>query len=1186
MPSEFVHLHLHTEYSLLDGHSRIPALIARAKQLGMPAVAITDHGAMYGVIEFYLRAREAGITPIIGVEAYVAPRSIGDRDPRLDANASHLVLLATDLQGYRNLIKLTTAAHLDGFYYKPRIDKDLLARHSAGLIGLSGCLKGEVTQAILRGDLAGARAIAGQYGELFGPGNFYLEVQSHGLPEQQQNIAGMVELSRSLGLPLIATNDVHYVHRAEADAQDALMCIQMNVNLDSVDKPRMGQTPEFYLKSAEEMAQVFQELPQALSATVEVADRVGLELDLGAVKLPHFPVPEGETADSYLRRLCDNGLRAIYGRVPPEAQQRLDYELAIIARMGYAAYFLIVQDFVQFAKRNGILTTVRGSAAGSLVLYALGVTDVDPLQYRLPFERFLNEQRYTMPDIDVDFMDSRRDEVIRYVMDKYGSDHVAQIITFGTMGARQALRDVGRVMGLPYGEVDRIAKLVPFNAALDEAIQSEPELHRAAEETPQIRRLLDLARKLEGVARHASTHAAGIIISRDPLTEHVPLQKATRSEAPVASRQGETAQMVMTQYDMNAVERIGLLKMDFLGLANLTILDTAMTIISKTRGVTIDLKAIPLDDRKTFDLLGAGETVGIFQLEGAGMTRYLKDLRPSSIQDIMAMVALFRPGPMANIPTYIRRKHGQEPITYPHPALEPVLRETYGVMVYQEDVMAVAQALAGFSPAEADVLRYAIGKKIKDRLQQQRAKFIAGCVERGVQVQVAEEIFELFEPFARYGFNRAHAACYGLIAYYTAYLKANYPAEYMAAVLSSEAGNTDKVAAAVAECARMGIRVLPPDVNESYENFTVVGEAIRFGLAAVKNVGGGAVEAILAARKDGGAFTSLTDLVERVDPRAINRRVLESLIKAGALDSLGAPRAQMLQMLDGAMEAAQRVQRARASGQTGLFEVGGAEAAEAAPVVAVDEFSKEELLTMEKEMLGLYISDHPLRQVHETLAARINASLHHLAELPDRTQVTVGGIITAIKRATTKSGSAMAFVTLEDLTGTCEVIIFPKTYEQAHFLLKRDAVLVVRGRIDVADQQVKILADRVMALEDAEEVEPLPLLGAPGSPNGEEQSIVARSAAPEFHEARSPTPDARAVPALHVRVDTARCGEEGLRRLKALLGGRPGEMPVCLHLLASGREVVMSARELRVAPSTELQADIERLLGEGSVWSE
>lgn len=1176
MPDQFVHCHLHTEYSLLDGHSRIAPLIARAKQLEMPAVAITDHGAMYGVIEFYLKAREAGITPIIGVEAYVAPRTLYDRDPKLDGSPYHLVLLAVNHEGYQNLIQLTTTAHVDGFYYKPRIDQDLLSRHSAGLIGLSGCLKGEITQAILRGDLGVARQTAAQYRDIFGPGNFYLEVQWHGMSEQRQNISGMVELSRGLGLPLIATNDVHYVVREDADAQDALMCIQMNINLDVIDKPRMGQTPEFYLKSGEEMARAFGELPEALRSTLEIAERAHLELELGKTQLPDFPVPQGETADSHLRNLCEAGLRRIYGQIAPEIRQRLDYELSVIERMGYAPYFLIVHDFVKFARENRILTTVRGSAAGSLVLYALDVTDVEPLQYRLPFERFLNPQRYTMPDIDVDFMDSRRDEVIRYVQGKYGADHVAQIITFGTMGARQGVRDVGRVMGLPYGDVDRIAKLIPFNATLDEAVRSEPELRRAEDENPQLRRLLDLARKLEGVARHASTHAAGVIISREPLTEHVPLQKATKGD------------IVMTQYDMNAVERIGLLKMDFLGLANLTILDTAMKIIEKTRGITIDPKTIPLDDARTFELLSKGDTVGIFQLEGAGMTRYLKELRPSSIQDIMAMVALFRPGPMANIPSYIRRKHGVEPITYPHPVLEPVLRETYGVMVYQEDVMAVAQAVAGFSSADADILRYAIGKKIRDRLQQQRAKFIAGCVDRGIFAHIAEQLFEQFEPFARYGFNRAHAACYGLIAYYTAYLKANYPPEYMAAVLSSEAGDSDKVAAAVAECLRMGLRVLPPDINESHENFTVIGEAVRFGLAAVKNVGLGAVEVVLQARKEGGPFTSLEDLLERVDARTVNKRVLESLIKAGALDSLGLPRAQMLQMLDAALEAAQKVQRARASGQTGLFDLEVAPAGGDAEAVEVEEFTQEELLTMEKEMLGLYISDHPLRHVHDVLTARVNVPLNQLMDVPDKSPVVVGGIITSVKRTTTKSGSAMAFVTLEDLTGSCEVIVFPKTYEQIHFHLKRDSVIVVRGKVDIMEQQAKVLAERVMPLEEAEEVEPLPVGESAESGalalNGETEPRPRGTQAASIGAASGP---ARAGSgALHLRVDAAQFGEEGLRQLKDLLAQRQGDLPVFLHLRTAGREVVLDAKELRVTVTDELRAALERLLGAGSVWQE
>jgi len=1172
MPDPFVHCHLHTEYSLLDGHSRIRPLMEEAVRLGMPAIALTDHGAMYGAIEFYLAAREHGLTPILGVEAYVAPRRLSDRDPRLDANPAHLILLATSTEGYRNLMALTTAAHLEGFYYKPRIDREVLARHSRGLVGSSACVQGEVARAILRDDMAGAREIAAAYRDIFGPGNFFLEVQNHGLPEEARVVRGMLRLARELSLPLLATNDVHYVRPDEADAQDTLMCIQMNIGLEQTDKPRMGSAPQFYLKSTEEMSRLFAEIPQALRAPLEIAERAQVEIEMGRLRLPHFPVPPGETADSYLRHLCQAGLRRLFGEITPEVQARLDHELEIISRTGYAAYFLIVQDFVNFARRQGILTTVRGSAAGSLVLYALGVTDVDPLQYRLPFERFLNLERVTPPDIDVDFMDSRRDEVIRYVIERYGIDRVAQIITFGTMGARQAVRDVGRVMGLPYGEVDRIAKLIPFHASIDEALRADPELARSAQENPQVRRLLDLAQKLEGVARHASTHAAGVIISRDPLIEHVPLQKSTKGD------------LVMTQYDMNAVEKIGLLKMDFLGLINLTILDTALRIIARTRGVHIDLKAIPLDDQKTYDLLSAGETVGVFQLEGAGMTRYLKELRPSRIEDIMAMVALFRPGPMANIPAYIRRKHGREPITYLHPSLEPVLRETYGVMVYQEDVMAVAQAAAGYTLAEADVLRYAVGKKIKDKLEAQREKFIAGCRHRGIPKRTADQLWEQFEPFARYGFNRAHAACYGLIAYYTAYLKANYPVEYMTAVLTHEAQGQDwmaKVALAVAEARRMGIRVLPPDVNASEENFSVEGAAIRFGLSAVKHVGAGAVQEIIRARQEG-RFSSLADLCTRVDGRLVNKRVLESLIKAGALDSLGQPRAQLLAGLDQALAAAQRAQRLRDSPQQGLFALDGP-AVEPPPLLPVEEFSDEERLAMEKEMLGLYISDHPLAHLQEDLAARVSLPIGQLSEVRDRATVTVGGIVTALKRTTTRSGSVMAFLTLEDLTGTVEVIVFPKTYEQNAFLLKKDAVLVVRGRADVAEQQVKILAESLFPLAEAPVAEPLaeaePLLAedAPGPEgNGE-------SAPPAPVE--TPPSEAPGVRALHVRLPV-HLGAEALQRLRVALERHRGTHPLFLHLVREDRETVVRSQEVRVRADPALAAALETEFGAGAAWVE
>ncbi len=1163
MPAEFVHCHLHTEYSLLDGEGRIATLMQQAQRLGMSAVAITDHGALYGAIEFYEQARLHGISPIIGVEAYVAPRRMTDKDPKLDASSYHLVLLAANAEGYKNLLALTTAAHLDGFYYKPRIDRELLSRHAAGLIGLSACLQGEVPRALLRGDPRAAREIAATYRDILGPGNFYLEVQNHGLPDQRTVAEGLVPIARELALPVVATNDVHYVTRDEADAQDVLMCIQMGLALDQKDKPRMGETPEFYLKSQAEMAGRFSELPEALENTLAIAERCRVEIETGKLNLPHFPVPEGETPDSYLRALCEAGLRRLYGEVTPVLRERLDYELGVIAKMGYAAYFLIVQDFVNFARRSGILTTVRGSAAGSLVLYACRVTDVDPLVYRLPFDRFLNLERYTMPDIDVDFMDSRRDEVIKYVMDKYGADRVAQIITFGTMGARAAIRDVGRVMGLPYGDVDRIAKLIPGPfVTLKEALEAEPELRAAAQENAQIQRLLDLAQKLEGVARHASTHAAGVIISRDPLIEQVPLQRATKGD------------LVMTQYDMNSVAEIGLLKMDFLGLTNLTVLDTAMRIIRETRGMEIDLQRIPLNDTPTYEGLASGETTGIFQLEGRGMRRYLKELRPDRIEDVMAMVALFRPGPMANIPSYIRRKHGEESVTYLHPLLEPVLNETYGVMVYQEDIMTVAQAVAGYTLAEADVLCYAIRKKIKDRLLAQREKFVAGARKNKVPARIVDQIFEQFEPFARYGFNRAHAACYGLIAYYTAYLKAHFPAEYMTAVMTSDAGNADKVAQSVAECHRMDIRILPPDVNRSAASFTVEGDAIRFGLAAVRNVGVAAVESMIAARSTGGPFTGLADFCTRVDTRQVNQRVVASLVKAGALDSLGGSRAKMLQTLDETMDQAQRAQRVRAQGQTGLFDLGGDAGAGPPPADASgEEFSGEELLTMEKEMLGLYISDHPLHRWQPVLAQRVTAQLAHLPDLPDRKEVVVGGLVSSVKRTITRSGSAMAFLTLEDLTGSVEVVVFPRVYEQQGFALKRDAVVLLRGKVDIQEQTAKLLCEEVL---------PLPASPGPLSDTGELTDEALTPTDRLGNGNGGPPQDDPTRPPLRIRVTT----HEEIEQLERFIRDHPGDRQVCVHVVTGrGEEHIVPAR-VRLRDAEGLHQELEQMFGEGNVWEE
>ncbi|MDR5709412.1 MAG: DNA polymerase III subunit alpha [Armatimonadota bacterium] len=1127
--SAFVHLHVHSEYSLLDGHSRIAPLLRRCRELGMSALALTDHGALYGAIEFYRTAKELGVKPILGVEAYVAARRYTDRDPKLDASSFHLTLLAEDNEGYRNLIQLVTRAHLEGFYYRPRIDRELVSQYRRGLIGLSGCLQAEIPQKLLQGDYRAALELAATYRDLFGSENFYIEVQNQGLAEQQRILPDLVRIAQELGLQLVATNDVHYVMPEDAEAQDVLMCIQMNKTLQDADRPRMGDIPAFYLKSPEEMGRAFPDLPEALRNTLEIAERCSVEIELNVPKLPDFPVPEGFTPQSYLRHLCEEGLRRLYPQITSEIRERLEYELGVIEKMGYAPYFLIVQDFVNFARRNGILTTVRGSAAGSLVLYACGVTDVDPIAYRLPFDRFLNLERYTLPDIDVDFMDTRRDEVIRYVMEKYGADRVAHIITFGTMKARQAVRDVGRVLGMSYGEVDRIAKRVPSHLTLEQALEQDPELRRLGQEDPRVARLLELARKLEGVARNASTHAAGVIISRDPLTDHVPLTRGKDGA-------------IMTQYDMTSVAEIGLVKFDFLGLTNLTILDMALRIIERRRGVRLDLQKIPLDDPKTYALLSRGETVGVFQLESAGMRRYLQELRPSSIQDIMAMVALFRPGPMANIPVYIRRKHGREPVTYLHPVLEPVLRETYGVLVYQEDVMTVAQAMAGYTLAEADVLCYAIRKKIKDKLLAQREKFERGARERGIPKEIVDRVFEQFEPFARYGFNRAHAACYGLIAYYTAYLKANYPAEYMTAVLSADSGNLERIALDVEECRRMGIEVLPPDINQSDVDFTVVDDrTIRFGLGSIKNVGGAATEHIVQVRA-AGPFRSLFDFCARVDGRLVTRRVVESLIKAGAFDSLG-DRARLLAALDSALEYGSRRQRAKAS-QTGLFVF----EEEVPPLPEVAPFDRPQLLSMERETLGLYLTDHPLRSWQPLLDRYVRHCIAELGGLQDGEAVVCGGMFTSVREKVSRAtGARWAQAVLEDLTGSTEVVVWPKTYERCREVLRPEAVVVVRGRVETQEGRARVLAEEVLSVEESPQ--------ANGRPEGPRT--------------------------LHIRIASA----EEMLQLVEFLAARAGPRPAYAHVLTARGESIHRLRQ-GVPGDGAFREELERLLGPGSVWEE
>jgi DNA polymerase-3 subunit alpha len=1056
-PNDFTHLHVHSEFSLLDGLGRITELVDAAAQHGMDSLAITDHGALYGAVAFYQAAKNKGIKPILGIETYVARRSMTDKEGKADSQPFHLILLAQDWTGYQNLCRLATDAHLDGYYYKPRIDREYLARHSAGLIGLSACLSGEVAKALEVDDWELARKVAGEYGEILGKDRFFLELQDHGMPEQQRLNEQLIRLAPEVGLPLVVTNDLHYVRQDQSEAHDVLLCVGTGNNLDTPNRMKFD-TPEFYVKSASQMAALFPGQLDAIRNTRRIAEMTDITLPLGQLRIPHFPVPDGHTVESWLRDECQRGLERRYGTVTPELQQRLDYELGVIIAMGYAAYFLIVADFIDFARREGIQTTCRGSAPGSIVTYTLGITPVDPILYQLPFERFLNPDRVTMPDIDVDFEDGRRDEVIAYVGRKYGQDHVAQIITFGTMLARAAIRDVGRVLGHSYGEVDRVAKAIPnqLGIKLDEALTISPALREQVDADPGIARIIDFARHLEGVARNASTHAAGVVISREPLTELMPLQKATNSDG------------LMTQYEMHAIEALGLLKFDFLGLSNLTILRQAVDMVQANREIAIDLDAIPLDDAKTFELLASGETTGIFQLESAGMRRYIRDLRPTSVYDLAAMVALYRPGPMDNIPSYIRRKHGQEPVTYLHPLLEPYLEKTYGIFVYQEDIMSAAIALGGFTGPEADTLGYAIRKKKSAVLRAQKERFVTQAAERGVPARTIDAVFTAFEPFERYGFNKAHATCYGLIAYQTAYLKANYTVEYMTSVLTAFRSNEEKVAAAIAECRRLGIAVLPPDVHASHLEFTVEGDAIRFGLLAVKNVGQGAIESIIAARDEGGDFRSLTDFCTRIDLRLCNRKVLEALIKVGALGSMGHP-AQLLLGLDDAIGSAQATQRDRVTGQTSLFDLGAADAdVFERPLPAATEVPMRERLRWEKELLGLYLSEHPMGEVAEQVGRFVNAYSGDLKdESLDGQRVVVGGIVTGVRTVVTKRNETMAIVTLEDLQGTVEVVVFPRLYETTRPTWRDGSILLVAGRVDHRGEDTSLLADLAVDWDDA-----------------------------------------------------------------------------------------------------------------------
>lgn len=1050
----FVHLHVHTEYSLLDGAARIKEVVATAKTLGMPALAITDHGSMFGIVDFYKACQKEGVKPLLGCEVYMAPRTMKDRVPHVDDHLYHLTLLAENEKGYRNLLKLVSLAYIEGFYYKPRLDKETLARYSEGLIALSGCVAGEVAELALEGQLDKARVTAGEYRDIFGPGNYYLELQDHGLPEQATINRRLIEIAGELQIPLVATNDVHYVKREHAEMQDILLCIQTGKTVDDPGRLRF-QSDELYLKSAEEMAAKFGELPEALKNTLIIAERCNVELAFGRLHLPDYPIPEGKTPDTYLEELCRQGVKWRYGEITEPVRQRLEYELKVIRQMGYAAYFLIVWDFIHFARSRGIpVGPGRGSAAGSLVAYLLGITNLDPLKYGLLFERFLNPDRVSMPDVDVDLCFERRGEVISYVTSRYGADRVAQIATFGTMMARAAIRDVGRVLNIPYAEVDRVAKLVPaeLHITIERALQESPELREVYEQNAQIKKVLDLAALLEGMPRHASTHAAGLVITREPLTHYLPLYKA--ADGPVT-----------TQFAKDQIEELGLLKMDLLGLRTLTVIAETLRLISKNGGPVLDIDSIPLNDAKTFELLCAGETTGVFQLESSGMRAILKDLRPEAFEDIVALVALYRPGPLGSgmVEDFIKRKHGVKKITYLHPALEPILRDTYGVILYQEQVMRIASDLAGFTLGEADLLRRAMGKKKPEIIAGLRSQFIKGAVKKGCAPDVAGQIFDLVEYFAGYGFNKSHSAAYALVAYQTAYLKANYRAEYMAALLTSVRDNTDKIAAYVEECRRMGIEVLPPDINESEKDFTVVGGKIRFGLAAIKNVGVGAVEVIIRERQEKGLFRSYADFCRRLDTRVINKRVLESLIKSGAFDSLGHRRAQLMVMVDNALELAGQASRERANGQLSLLDFWGDYTGDAFSLALpdIDEYPQGQLLAMEKEALGLYISGHPLFEYREVFGRQTTATVAEAREMGPDSPVVLGGMITAVKKITTRKGELMARCLFEDLTGSCEVVFFTRVYQEYKKLLKPDQVVILRGRVNVGDEEVKITAEEV-----------------------------------------------------------------------------------------------------------------------------
>jgi len=1076
----FAHLHVHTEYSILDGFSNIKRLVQRAKELDMPALAITDHGTMFGVVDFYNAAKEAGIKPLIGVEGYMAARGMTDRDPQFDKRSSHLLLLAENQTGYKNLLKIASAAQLDGFYYFPRTDHEYLAAHSEGIIATSGCMAAEIPRAIKQGNLDQAKKKIEWYYDVFGPDNFFFELQDHDIPELRDINKTLLELGSRYNAKYVATNDVHYINPDDAELQDVLLAIQTGKILSDPKRMRMTDT-SYYLRTPQEMKSIFSEVPGAIENTLWIAERCDVDLGFKEYHLPNFPVPEGKTPASYLRELCETGLRKRYGARANEQEikDRLNYELNIIHTMGFDAYFLIVWDLIQYAQRNGIWYNARGSAAGSIVSYCLEITPIDPLDHHLIFERFLNPGRISMPDIDLDFPDDRRAEMMHYCAEKYGHDKVAQIITFGTMKARAAIRDVGRVMDIPLQEVDRVAKAIPNlpPMSIEEALEKSSEFKQLYNDAPYLQNLIDTAKGMEGTVRNAGTHAAGVVVTDRPIVEYTPLHRPTCNV-------GDSPIDTVTQFEMSVIDKLGLLKIDFLGLSTLTIMALACEMIEKRHGIEFNLNNIPFDDPETFDLIGRGETIGLFQVESSGMRRYLKEMKPTRLEHVIAMVALYRPGPMDFIPDYIDRMHNRQEISYRHQGLVPIYEETFGIPVYQEQIMHSAVAIAGYTPSESDSLRKAVAKKKAQELKKHKKKFISGAVERGVDRQTAEEIFTDWEKFARYGFNKAHAADYGLISVQTAYLKTHYPVEYMTALLTVYQNNTDKVTLYASECRQMGIEVLPPNINYSFWDFTIEDDpagkhCIRFGLGAVKNVGMGPVEEIIQGRGET-KFQDVNDFLQRVDLRKVGKRALESLIQVGALDDFGS-RPALLESMDRILAISSSNFQAADAGQMSMFgdTTGLTETIKIPDVKST--INRRAQLDWERELIGLYVSDHPLSTVMDSLKNHVTHFAQDLNEAKHHEVVSVAGLVTKIRQHQTKNGKAMAFATIEDIQGSIDLVIFPNTWKKFAELVRFDEIIYVRGKADANGGDTKVLVDQVStsirqveALTPEPQQEPIP----------------------------------------------------------------------------------------------------------------